>query len=379
MRINDFALEVYFGKYEFSAPYLLAQSDCETMTIDALLDFEPGAKDSFLEMRLGYSEVAGDPELRSLIAALYEEKTVDDVLTHCGAQEAIFAFMNTHVSSGDHIIYMSPTYQSLYSIAASLGAEPSAWPLKNLDGVWKIDIAELESLIRPSTTMIVLNTPNNPTGFTFSEEEMRQISDIAAKHDLHIFADEVYKGLELEDDRRPWFSDLYGKAISLGVMSKAYGLAGLRIGWVVTKDHAVLDKMTRFKHYLSICNTTAGEYLAKIALKHGDSILQKNREIIEGNVALANKFFERYAELFDNYPPVSGPIAFHRLRFGMSSDDFCEQLVKDAGVLLLPGSVFDVTEPYVRMGYGRKNFSDNLAELNAYLQKHPFSAKGGSA
>ena len=129
MRINDFALEVYFGKYEFSAPYLLAQSDCETMTIDALLDFEPGAKDSFLEMRLGYSEVAGDPELRSLIAALYEEKTVDDVLTHCGP-EAIFAFMNTHVSSGDHIIYVT-NISVAYSIAAS-PAEPHGH--KNLDG-----------------------------------------------------------------------------------------------------------------------------------------------------------------------------------------------------------------------------------------------------
>lgn len=365
--MRDFELEVYFGKHEFSAPYSLAQSDCETLSIESLLEMEGGAAEAFQALRLGYSEVTGDPTLRALIASLYETMTPERILTHAGAEEAIFAFMQTEVKRGDHLIYMSPTYQSLYSIAQDLGATISPWPLRIRDGEWTIDLDELAALIRPETSLIVLNTPNNPTGYQFTREEMVRISEIAAKQDIHVFSDEVYKGLEREGEARPWSSDLYEKAISLGVMSKAYGLAGLRIGWVATKDMTVLDKMTRFKHYLSICNTVPGEFLAMIALKNGDAILKRNRSIIEKNVSEANRFFERHQDLFENHPPASGPIAFHRLLLPMSSAKFCQRAVDQAGVLLLPGSVFDVKEPYIRMGYGRASFSENLAQLDNWL------------
>lgn len=370
MNISDFKLEVYFGKHEFSAPYLLAQSDCEAMSLEELLAFEPEGKESFLRTWLGYTETPGSPELRSEVAALYSGLDKENILMHAGAQEAVFAFMNVALERGDHVITMFPTYQSLYEVARARGCALSMWELKQAEeGGWELDIDELEALIRPKTRLIVVNTPNNPTGYTLSGPELRRLCALADKHGIMIFADEVYKGLDLDGMEKPWLADLYERAISMGVLSKAYGLAGLRIGWVATKDKELLEKMNRFKHYLSICNSAPSEALALVALRHGSEILGRNLAIIRENLKTADAFFDRYEGLFLNNRPACGPIAFHRMNLppSFSMDIFCESLVQKAGVLLLPASVYDYDQPYFRMGYGRKNFAANLLKLDEYL------------
>lgn len=367
MKLNDFKLEVYFGKYEFTAPYLLTQSDCESMEVSELLRFEPGAEEMLMHSWLGYTEVPGNPELRALVAGLYQNIKADEILMHTGAQEAIFDYMNVMLEKDDHVISMFPAYQSLYEVGHSIGCDVSKWTMKHDANGWSVDFDELESLIRPNTKLIAINSPHNPTGYTFSEEELNRLCGIAEKHDLYLFADEVYRGLELDGIRKPWVADMYDKAVSLGVLSKAYGLPGLRIGWIATRDKGILDQMTKFKHYLSIGNSGPSEMLSIVALKHSDALLRRNLNIIKDNLAIADRFFEKYAHLFQNNRPMSGPIAFHQIKLEQPIELFCEDLVQKAGVLLLPASIYGFHGQFFRMGYGRKSFGENLKVFEQYL------------
>ncbi len=367
MKIRDFKLEVYFEKYEFTAPYLLTQSDCEAMTVSELLACEPGAEETLKGCWLGYTEVAGSPKLREMASRLYSTIKPDEILMHTGAQEAIYGYMNALLEKGDHVISMFPAYQSLYEVALSLGCEVSKWELRPGAKRWELDFDELETLIRPGTKLIAVNTPNNPTGYTLTKEEITRLCALADKHGLYVFADEVYRGLNLDEQERPWMADVYDRAVSLGVLSKSYGLAGLRIGWVSTHDKALLDTMTRFKHYLSICNSAPSEVLSAIAFKHGDKLLKRGLAIIEANLKISDSFFGRYKNMFSYYRPQCGPVAFHRMNIEEPIEDFCEKLVRKAGVLLLPSSVYEYNEPFFRMGYGRKSFAECLEIFEAYL------------
>ncbi|MBP6492024.1 MAG: aminotransferase class I/II-fold pyridoxal phosphate-dependent enzyme [Clostridia bacterium] len=373
MKLNDFKLEVYFDKYEFTAPYLLTQSDCESMDISQLLQYEPGAEQKLMSSWLGYTEVSGNPELKAMIAGLYSNMKPEDILVHTGAQEAIFAYMNVMLEKGDHLISMFPAYQSLYEVANTEGCDVSYWTLKHSDKGWSIDFDELEAMIRPNTKLIAINTPNNPTGYTFSESELKQLCSIAEKHGIYIFADEVYRGLDLDGVKKPLVADLYNKATSLGVMSKSYGLAGLRIGWVATQDKEVLAKMTKFKHYLSISNSVPSEILSIIALKHSDELLKRNLDIIKSNLEIADRFFAKYPDLFQNNKPTSGPIAFHKLKIDQPVDAFCHDLVTESGVLLLPSNIYEFQGQFFRMGYGRRSFEASLNRFEQYIIDHKFA------
>jgi aspartate/methionine/tyrosine aminotransferase len=214
MKLNNFKLEVYFGKYEFTAPYLLTQSDCESMTLAQLLNYEGEEKNKELfDLWLGYTEVQGDPELRKIISSLYNNIPENNIVVHSGAQEPIFNFMNVLLEKGDHIISQFPIYQSLYEVANSLGCEISYWNVKKNDKGWYFDINDLKKIIKPNTKLIVLNSPNNPTGYAFKKEEYEEIIEISRKNNTYIFCDEVYKGLELDGIKRPWLADLYEKGI----------------------------------------------------------------------------------------------------------------------------------------------------------------------
>ena len=367
MKIRDFKLEVFFGKHEFTAPYLLTQSDCASMSINELLSFEPGAKEEFLNGWLGYTEVSGSPKLRGAISGLYSTMTPDNIVVHAGAQEPIFNFMNVLLDKGDHVITQFPIYQSLFEVANAIGCEVSKWCLEQGNKNWLLDLNQLEQLIKPNTKLIVLNSPNNPTGYTLRKEEVEAIVGIARKHGIYVFCDEVYKGVELDGIKRPWLADCYEKGISLGVMSKAYGLAGLRIGWLATGELELVEKLIKMKHYTSICSSGPSEFLSIVALRHSDDILNRNVNIIQGNLKIADAFFARYADLFEFNRPMAGPVAFIKMNIGMPIDEFCNDLVEKKGVLLLPSNVFSFKGQYFRMGFGRENFSESLAKFEEYL------------
>lgn len=362
--MRTFLLEDFYEKHEFSTTYLLSQSDCESMTVDELLSLEPGAKERFMQNWLGYTEVKGGPELREHIAALYERCGPDDILVHAGAEEAIFNFMQVFLNAGDHVVYMSPAYQSLYEVAASLGCDVSPWRLRQGDTNWTLDMDELTALMRPNTKLLVLNTPHNPTGYSLSDEEMERIADIARERGIFVFCDQVYKGLEWDGQAHSWMSDMYENALSLGVMSKAYGLPGLRIGWIATRSKDVYDKMVKYKYYTTICCSAPSEFLSVVALQHSDALLRRNVSIIRDNIAYAEPFFAKHADVFVNNVPVAGPIAFHKLKKPGGIRAFCEDLIQRKGVLLLPGDMYEADGDYFRMGYGRKNFKECLNQLD---------------
>lgn len=368
MNLPPFKLERYFARYEFNTRFLLCASDCEAMSLAELLAYEEGAEARFGDLWLGYTESQGDPGLRDEIAGLYERLAADQVLVHSGAEEAIFTFMNAALDPGDHIVVHSPCYQSLKSVAEARGVAVSDWTGDPDDG-WALDPDELGQLLRPNTKAIVLNCPHNPTGYLMPSGRLEAVIDMARRHGLWIFSDEVYRGLEYDAaDRLPAACDAYEKAVSLGVLSKTYGLAGLRIGWVATRDRDLLGRLAAFKDYLTICNSAPSEFLARIALRHGSAIAARNLSIISANLELLDAFFARQAERFSWQRPRAGPIAFPALREG-DIEAFCHRLVEEAQVLLVPGTVYDTPGPHFRIGFGRGNMPQALDQLESFLTR----------
>lgn len=366
MQFPSFDLERYLDRYEFKAPYLLCCSDCESLSIGNLLAREPGSEKRFLELNLGYTESPGDPELRALAANLHGESDPDRALLFAGAEEGIYNFMHVLLEPGDEVVVQWPCYQSLFQIAENIGCRVKKWPV-SFAGEWRADIDQLRDMTGSKTRLVVINNPHNPTGALMHPSQLREVVSICEKHGAHLFSDEVYRGLEHEQAPLPAAAAIYERGVSLGVMSKTYGLAGLRIGWVVSRDKDLLGRMQSFKDYTSICNSAPSEFLARVALKNAGAIAERNLEIIRSNLGLLKDFFARHEDLFEWLPPRAGPIAFPRLVSG-EADSFCRKLVQEAGVLLLPGSVYGREYAnHLRIGFGRANMPECLEVLEKYL------------
>ena len=364
MKLPAFKLERFFAQYEFKAPYILCSSDCESMSIDELLSFEPGAAEAFARQWLGYTESLGSPQLRQEIARTYQTIEAEAVLVHAGAEEAIFSWMNVALNREDHVIVHFPCYQSLREIAQSVGCDVTLWTTKAANN-WELDLDFLQQSIRPNTKAIVVNCPHNPTGYVMSQDKLAKLVAIARQHNLLLFSDEVYRFLER--DTLPAACDLYENAVSLGVMSKTYGLAGLRIGWIATRNREIYRAMAAFKDYTSICNSAPSEFLATLALRNGKAIIERNRAIIASNLEILNQFFSNHSDLFNWCPPQGGSTAFPSLKLS-NSEDFCLNLVAKTGVLLLPSTCFDYGNKHFRLGLGRKNLPQCLEKLEEYLK-----------
>ncbi len=365
---TPFKLERYFARYEFNARYLLCSSDCESLTIADLLALEPGAEAAFKNHWLGYTESLGAPSLRREIAKIYETIGPEHVLVHTGAQEAITLFMQAVLEPEDHIIVHWPCYQSLFEIAKSLGAEVSFWEAR-AENHWALNFDELERLIRPATRLIVINTPHNPTGWLMSRAEQTRLELVCRERNILLFSDEVYRELEYDPlNRLPAACDLDPNFVSLGVMSKTYGLAGLRIGWIATRSESIYQKMAALKDYTTLCNSAPSEFLAELALRHRDILATRNLNIIKHNLALLDDFFARHSNRFSWIRPKAGTIAFPKLLTG-EVETFCDQLVHQSGVLLLPGTLYDHPGNHFRLGFARQNMPEALTRLDEFLSR----------
>jgi aspartate/methionine/tyrosine aminotransferase len=366
MKIPPFKLERYFAQYEFNVEHMLCGSDCQSVTVGELLALEPEAAERFQQHGLGYTESPGSPSLRKAIAGIYRDISPDQVLVHSGAEEAIFLFMQAMLDIGDHIIVHYPCYQSLEEVARSLGCQVTRWEAREENG-WALDLDELRRSLRPNTKAIVVNTPHNPTGYLMSPGDYGELHRLARERGLIVFSDEVYREAEHDPaDRLPAGCDLSESAVSLGVMSKTYGLPGLRIGWVATRNPDLLRKMAALKDYTTICNSAPSEFLAELALRHRQTLIDRNLGIILGNLSLLDAFFNLHAGRFVWRRPVAGPIAFPRL-LGEDVETFCHDLVTRAGVLLLPASVYDYPGNHFRIGFGRRNLAPGLQRFEEFL------------
>lgn len=372
MRIADFALERYFARWEFAVDHVACASDVEGWSMAELLALaDDEARSMWDGLRLGYTESTGLPALRAEIASLYDAITPDDVLVFAGAEEAIFCLMSTALEAGDHVVVTWPGYQSLYEVARSAGAKVALHLLREEDG-WSLDVDRLIRSLHDDTRMVVVNAPHQPTGMLPSEEEWRRLAAECAARGIRLVADEVYRFLELDRAAPlPAGADLDERAVSIGVMSKSFAMAGLRIGWLATRDRAVLDRCARLKDYTTICSAAPSEVLALIGLRARERVIARSREIVTANLALLDDVLVRRADAFTWVRPRGGSTGFLRLveggPAGSSADAFAARLVQSTGVLLMPSSTFGFGDSHLRIGLGRTDLALALEKLERFL------------
>ncbi|MBC7736961.1 MAG: aminotransferase class I/II-fold pyridoxal phosphate-dependent enzyme [Candidatus Saccharibacteria bacterium] len=380
--MRDFALEVFFSRWEFSAPYNMAASDIESMTVQDLLHLAaPDLRDALDTTWLGYTETWGAPALRAEIATTYDTMTAQNVLCLAGAGEGLFAVAQVLLKAGDHVIVPTPNYQSAETVPLSI-CEVTGVPLRrtlggagaNAGAEWRLDIDDIRAAIRPETRLLSLNFPHNPTGTLMPRGDLDALVDLCRARGIYILSDEVYRGVELNpDDLMPQIADIYERGISLNVMSKAYGLPGLRIGWIASQDLALLQKVERYKHFLSICNSAPSEHLALIALRARATILGRNRALLLDNVTRLETLFAAFPGLVEWHRPQGGCVAFPHYTGPGDVETFCRQLIETSGVLLLPASIYtsDLTQTpdnHFRIGFGRdKVFKDGLHAMERHF------------
>lgn len=366
-----FKLEEFWKKYEFSSPYLLCPSDAETWLLKDILDMaDPEVRTLWDHLSLGYTESPGLPILRKEIAGLYDSLTADHIFTTAGAEEGIYCALNTLISKGDHVIIVSPCYQSLKTLPELLGADITFISLKPANN-WKLEADQIQSAWRTDTKLLLLVCPHNPTGMLLERDVYERMISLARSTDAYILCDEVYRFLELDETKRlAAIADSYEKGISLNVMTKSFGLAGLRIGWLASKDKEFLQKVNTYKMYTSICNSAPSEILALIALRAKDRILKRNRAIVLQNVELLDAFVKRHPHSIRWVRPESGTIAFLELLLPICIEQFTEALVAKTGVLIMPAPIFDCPGNFFRVGFGRSNLPDVLNRFEQFLMTY---------
>jgi len=365
--LPDFRLERYFARWEFTATYLLCASDIEGLGLSELLALaDDESRGLWEQLSLGYTESAGLPVLRREIATLYDSVLPDDILVFAGAEEAILVALSSLLRPEDHAIVTWPCYQSLEDVARGAGAEVSRWELRQAEQ-WQPDPAALRALIRGNTRLIVVNFPHNPTGALPDRAAWDEIVSLARDAGAWLFADEVYRGLEYDPAHRlPTAVDVCERGVSLGVMSKVWALAGLRIGWIACRDQSVRQRMATRKDWTTICSSAPSEVLALMGLRARTTILARNLDIIRGNLRLLDPFFERQRDRIRWTRPRVGCIGFPEL-LQEPVEPFARNLVEQEGVLLLPGAMYGHSGNHFRLGFGRRNLPEALARLERFM------------
>jgi aspartate/methionine/tyrosine aminotransferase len=367
--MNVFKLEEYLAKYEFSAKYLLCCSDAESFDMSKILDSASSEEKHLWDnLRLGYTEVSGLPILRKTVAQeLYQPLEGDHILMFAGAEEGIFCTLHALIETNDHVIVLTPCYQSLVEIPKLKGADITEIQLQESND-WRIDLNAVADAIKPCTKCIIINFPHNPTGQVIEEDELNALIEICRFRGIWLFSDEVYR--LLGHPNKPWASPaacLYDRALSLSVMSKAFGMAGLRIGWVVCQDKRMLKKIEYMKHYTSICNSAPSEILTIISLRNKDVILKRNNQIVTDNLKLLDQFFIDYVNIIEWVRPQGGCVGFVKYKGAEPIDSFCERLMYKQHTLLIPASIYSYNSNHFRIGFGRKNMPECLDQFKAFL------------
>jgi aspartate/methionine/tyrosine aminotransferase len=371
--LPDFRLETYFSRWEFAAKYHLTASDAQTMTISELLALgTESERQEFAALPLGYTETWGTPRLRDAVASTYTNCEPDDVLVFAGAEEALFWLPQLLLGPDEHAVVTVPNYQALETLPLATGADVTGVLLHESDG-WRLDLDDVRAALRPTTRMIAVNFPNNPTGAVPDPGTWARLVALCDERGIRLVADEVYRGLEMDPARTlTQAADLSSTAVSVNVMSKSYGLSGLRVGWIACRDHALLERLERHKHYTSICNAGPSEFLAALALRNAPALLARNRAIIAENLPLFDAFFARHQDLFEWTHPDGGAVAFPRYRGADGAEAFVRELVETEGVLLLPASVYAsqlaaVPTDRFRISLGRRDPRPALRALERFL------------
>ncbi len=350
MKIRPFEMERYQSVYEYVVEYDLAESGVHPFTLRELLGSAEAAE-TLLDVRLGYPQSEGTPELRDLVAALYPHATSDHVLVTNGSSEAIFTAAWRLLEPGDEIVIMQPNYQQLWGLAETWRAEAKPLRLKeSLD--WQLDLEDLKRLVTRKTKAVQVCNPNNPTGAIMAAPQRKALLDAVEDAGAWLLSDEVYQGAEREAPRTQTLWGGYEKTIVTNGLSKAYGLPGLRIGWLVGPPQTVAELMG-YHDYLTLTPTMISDRLARFVLepRKREEVLARTRSILRTNYPAIRDWIEDHGAVLSHVPPAAGAICFLRYALKMNSTELVERLRKEKSVLIVPGDMFGM-DGYVRIGIG---------------------------
>jgi aspartate/methionine/tyrosine aminotransferase len=365
--IREFTLERFFARHEFTVKHVIGASDVEPIPMAELLGM---ADDEMLHawatLRLGYTESSGTPALRAEIAAMHDLDPAH-VRIVAGAQEGILLIMLATLAPGDHAVVVTPAYQSLYELPRAIAGEVTTVALDPVD--WSLDLDHVARAMRPNTRIVVVNYPHSPTGALLSQAELDGLVQLCEEREVLLLVDEVYRFLEIDaTERLPTAAKLGTHTISLGVLSKAFALAGLRVGWVATRDERLLARIAELRDYTTICGSAPSEILACIALRARDRIIERSRRIVLANLSTLGEFMTRNDTVLSWVPPRAGSVCFPKLREG-NADQLAEALVVEEQTLVVPGSHFGADAAHFRLGLGRVDFPDGLARFDRFLSR----------
>jgi len=370
VKIPSFALERYFAKHEFSARYLLSCSDCEALPMSDLLGMaDTETSELWAQLKLHYTESQGHPLLREAVAEIYADIDASNILV-AAPEEAIFLLMHALLEAGDHVVVTAPAYQSLHEVARSIGCTVSNWEADE-DRGWCFDITSLEEQLRPNTKLVVVNFPHNPTGYVPPQENFRALVELMRKRGIYFLADEMYRFLELNPESTlPSACELYDNAVSLFGLSKSFGLPGLRVGWLATQNRDILNRILALKDYTTICNSAPSEILAIIGVRNRAKIITDQLARLTKNLAVLDRFFVNYRDYFSWIRPIGSSVCFPKMLIEQDTSTFCDELVKKAGIMLVPSRLFQFGEYHIRIGFGRDDLPDVISIFSAYLDEN---------
>lgn len=365
MKIKAFEVEEWMNEHETKAIYNIAETCADSISLDELFELVNADLDEFWKQfskrRLTYGDIVGRPDFLQGVCGLYKTLTPENIIPTHGAAGANSLLISALVKEGDHVVSVMPTYQQLYSIPESLGAKVDVLNLHK-EKKYQPDLDKLRELVKDETKLVCINNPNNPTGALMDNETLMEIVDICKSHDAYLLCDEVYRHLTQEDLYIKSIADLYEKGISTSSMSKVFSLAGLRLGWVATKDAKLRKACLSHRDYNLISCGLFDEEIASVALSNADKLINRNRDIISTNLSILKEWIDNQPSI-SFVPPQAGTTALIYYDFEMDSRTFCIDLLENYGVLLTPGDCFEELK-CLRIGY-----ACDTDELKAGLDK----------
>lgn len=370
--VPDFALERFFDRFEFDLPYQMGSSDPETLSLADLLAFaDPDQLGRWERLRLGYRTAAGDPDLRAAIAGLYPGRSPDDVVVTIGAAEALMLAFAAALRPGDRAVALTPAYQSLHDMPRAMGAVLDLVPVEEDGDAWQFPFDRLMDALRPGVALLVLNAPHNPTGVATTSDQLRSIMARCEGAGIRVVGDEVYRGLEWSSAMAPSVTELSSSGVSVGVTSKVYGLAGLRVGWLVTGDPALRRRAVAIKDYTTLCAAGPSEVLATIAVRADAALRERTRVRCEANMARLATFVTGHPDVFAWVRPAATTVSVARIapgllaRHGGDPEAVLAHWREAAGVVVAPGTAFGCPPDRFRLGFGRADLPEALEALSA--------------
>ncbi|MGO5066488.1 aminotransferase [Clostridium sporogenes] len=374
MKIKTFKVEQWMNQYENDAIYNLAETCIDSLTLRELLKLSGKNFEEYMtnlgDIRMTYSHIYGSPKLLKGIASLFEDIKAEQIIPTHGAIGANHQVLITLLEQGDNMISVAPTYQQHYSIPESIGAKVDILKL-SFENNFLPKVEDLKKMVNSNTKLITINNPNNPSGSLIPLNLLKQIIDIAKSVDAYILSDEVYRGISEDGRYMPSIVDLYEKGISVGSMSKTFSLAGLRLGWIVSKDEKIIELCKNRRDYDTISCGVLDDIFASLALENKDAILDRNSKIVMKNRELLHKWV--ISEPRVSYvKPVAGNTALIYYDVDMHSYEFCEKLLKETGVFYTPGECFDLDYCF-RIGYAfdSKTLMEGLEKTSEFISNLP--------